>query len=437
MQLAFALLQKKTGCRLASPCGPQYGLLREGQRRRGINVTNMAETRFDAVVVAAGRGERAGQQGGPKQYRMIGGKPVLRHALESYLRHPKIRRVIAVIHADDRALFEAASAGLDAGRLAFVTGASDRQGSVLKGLDALSGEPPDFVLIHDGVRPFCDAAIIDRAMEALGPDNGVLAAVPVSDTLKKGDPSALVAGTLPRDGLFAAQTPQGFPFSAILEAHRKAETSGLRHFTDDAAIAEWAGLPVRLIAGSPDNFKITWPRDIAMADRILAAAFPDVRTGNGYDVHTFGPGDHVWLCGVKIPHEKTLSGHSDADVGLHALTDALLATIGAGDIGTHFPPSDPQWKGAPSHIFVEHAVRLVKEKGGRIANADITLIAEAPKVGPHRVAMTAALCAMLGVGPERVSVKATTNEKMGFVGRREGIAAIATATVIYPGEVPE
>ena len=397
----------------------------------------MAETRYDAIIVAAGRGERAGQDGGPKQYRRIGGKAVLRHALECYLDHPRIRRVVAVVHADDRNRFDEAAAGLDPARVTAVTGAADRQGSVLAGLEALAGDPPGFVLIHDGVRPFCEAAIIDRAIQALSPGNGVLAAVPVSDTLKKGDADGLVAGTGGRECSFGAQTPQGFPFAAILEAHRKADREGLRSFTDDAAIAEWAGLPVRLIAGSPGNFKITWPRDIAMADRILAPAFPDVRTGNGYDVHSFGPGDHVWLCGVKIAHDRTLSGHSDADVGLHALTDALLATIGAGDIGTHFPPSDPQWKGASSHIFVEHAVRLVKAKGGRIANADITLIAEAPKVGPHRTAMTAALGAMLGIGAERISVKATTNEKMGFVGRHEGIAAIATASVIYPGEVPE
>ncbi|MBN9250724.1 MAG: 2-C-methyl-D-erythritol 2,4-cyclodiphosphate synthase, partial [Mesorhizobium sp.] len=211
-------------------------------------------------------------------------------------------------------------------------------------------------------------------------------------------------------------------------------------FTDDAAIAEWASIPVKLVPGSPDNVKLTWARDIAMADQRLkttAPSFPDVRTGNGYDVHSFEAGDHVTLCGVAIPHSKMLSGHSDADVGLHALTDALLATCGAGDIGTHFPPSEPQWKGAASRIFVEHAVKLVRQRGGRIANADVTLICEAPKIGPHREAMVAALSTMLGISGERISIKATTNEKLGFVGREEGIAAIATASVIYPGEVPE
>jgi 2-C-methyl-D-erythritol 4-phosphate cytidylyltransferase/2-C-methyl-D-erythritol 2,4-cyclodiphosphate synthase len=216
----------------------------------------------------------------------------------------------------------------------------------------------------------------------------------------------------------------------------KAHHAGKTDFTDDAAIAEWTGMPVKLVEGSPDNIKLTWARDIEMADqRLSGTRFPDVRTGNGYDVHSFEVGDHVWLCGVKIPHTKKLSGHSDADVGLHALTDALLATRGAGDIGTHFPPSDPQWKGAVSKIFVEHAASLVRAAGGRIANADITLICEAPRIGPHREAMTTAISEMLGIDPGRVSVKATTNERLGFIGREEGIAAIATATVIYPGEV--
>ncbi|RVB54498.1 2-C-methyl-D-erythritol 2,4-cyclodiphosphate synthase, partial [Mesorhizobium sp. M7A.F.Ca.CA.004.06.1.1] len=225
-----------------------------------------------------------------------------------------------------------------------------------------------------------------------------------------------------------------------LAAHEKARHLGKMDFTDDAAIAEWAHIPVKIVPGSPDNVKLTWARDIAMADQRLSGErvrFPDIRTGNGYDVHAFEPGDHVTLCGVAIAHDKKLSGHSDADVGLHALTDALLATCGAGDIGTHFPPSDPQWKGAASRIFVEHAAKLVRARGGRIANADITLICEAPRVGPHREAMTAALSQMLAITPDRISIKATTNEKLGFVGREEGIAAIATASVVFPGEVPE
>lgn len=393
-----------------------------------------------AVVVAAGRGERAGSpQEGPKQYRRIGGRAVLSHVLSALLADQRIGTIIAVIHADDRALFDEAATRLDLSRIRVVTGGEERQASVLKGLEALEQEAPDQVLIQDGARPFLDTILLDGVISALGPDHGVLPALPVSDTLKRGL-DGLVTGTVDRAGLYGAQTPQAFPFAAILDAHRRAARESASLFTDDASIAEWAGLPVRLVAGSPDNLKITWSRDLAMADLMLSANqtfFPDVRTGNGYDVHSFEDGDHVWLCGVKIPHDRKLSGHSDADVGLHALTDALLATIGAGDIGTHFPPSDPQWKGAASRIFVEHAVQLVRAKGGRIANADITIIAEAPKVGPHREAMTAALCAMLGISPDRVSVKATTNEKMGFVGRREGIAAIATASVVYPGELPE
>jgi 2-C-methyl-D-erythritol 4-phosphate cytidylyltransferase/2-C-methyl-D-erythritol 2,4-cyclodiphosphate synthase len=300
----------------------------------------------------------------------------------------------------------------------------------------LSPFEPDIVLIHDAVRPFADRDLIARIIDKAATGAGALPALAVSDTLKRGDAGARVAGTVDRAGLFAAQTPQGFSFEAILDAHEKAAADGRDDFTDDAAIAEWAGMQVDIVAGSPDNVKLTWARDITMADELLSrqeTAFPDVRTGNGYDVHAFGPGDHVTLCGVAIPFGRGLSGHSDADVGLHALTDALLATCGAGDIGTHFPPSDPQWKGAASRLFVEHAARIVRAKGGRIANADITLICEAPKIGPHRERMVAALADMLGIDGGRVSVKATTNEKLGFIGRAEGIAAIATASVVYPG----
>jgi 2-C-methyl-D-erythritol 4-phosphate cytidylyltransferase/2-C-methyl-D-erythritol 2,4-cyclodiphosphate synthase len=283
------------------------------------------------------------------------------------------------------------------------------------------------------VSPELVAGVIEKAKNGVG----ALPALAISDTLKRAGPDGRIAGTVERAGLFAAQTPQGFPFRAILDAHERAAENSRNDFTDDAAIAEWAGMPVEIVTGSPDNVKLTWARDIAMADEKLSrAAFPDVRTGNGYDVHAFGPGDHVTLCGIAVPYEKTLSGHSDADVGLHALTDALLATCGAGDIGTHFSPSDPQWKGAASRLFVEHAVGIVRDKGGRIANADVTLICEAPKIGPHRERMVEALAAMLDIAPERISVKATTNEKLGFIGRSEGIAAIATASVIYPGSVP-
>lgn len=394
--------------------------------------------RIGVVIVAAGRGERAGQSAdGPKQYRRIGGVPVIRRTLEAFLAHPAIAEVAVAIHADDGALF-AGAAGALAGRVTAVPGGATRQASTRLALLALRDKGLDAVLIHDGVRPFADAALIDRVIAGLAPGGGSLPALAVSDTLKRAGRDRVVAGTVPRDGLFAAQTPQGFSFDAILAAHERAHEAGRDDFTDDAAIAEWAGIAVRIVEGSPDNVKLTWARDIDMANaRLSAGLLPDVRTGNGYDVHSFEDGDHVTLCGVAIPHSHKLSGHSDADVALHALTDALLATCGAGDIGTHFPPSDPRWKGAASRIFVEEAVRIVRGKGGRIANADITLIAEAPKIGPHRAAMTAALSSMLGVSADRVSVKATTNERLGFVGREEGIAAIATASVVYPGGLPE
>ncbi len=388
------------------------------------------------VIVAAGRGERAGQAEGPKQYRRIGGRAVIARTLDVFCAHPAVGRIVVVIHPDDGELFRDAAGSHD---VTAVPGGSTRQESVLLGLRALQAEQPRYVLIHDAVRPFANADLIARTVEAITNGQGALPCLPVSDTLKR-EADGMIGETVARAGLHAAQTPQGFPFTPILAAHEKAYAIGKTDFTDDAAVAEWAGIPVRLVAGSPDNVKLTWARDITMTDQRLTAnpaGFPDIRTGNGYDVHAFEPGDHVVLCGVPIPHDRKLSGHSDADVGLHALTDALLATCGAGDIGTHFPPSDPQWKGAASHLFVEHAVGLVRGRGGRIANADITLICEAPKIGPHRTAMTAALANMLKISPDRISVKATTNEKLGFIGRHEGIAAIATASVIYPGEVPE
>jgi 2-C-methyl-D-erythritol 4-phosphate cytidylyltransferase/2-C-methyl-D-erythritol 2,4-cyclodiphosphate synthase len=396
-----------------------------------------ADEKLAVVIVAAGRGERAGQAEGPKQYRKIGGRAVIARTLDAFRTHLRIGKIVVVIHPDDRELFrDAVGAGAD--NVTAVSGGATRQDSVLLGLQALREDAPRYVLIHDAVRPFVDAELVTRTIEAIGERQGALPALPVSDTLKR-EAQGMIGETVQRAGLYAAQTPQGFPFEPILAAHEKARDAGKRDFTDDASIAEWAHLPVRLVAGSPDNVKLTWAHDILMADQRFAAnqaGFPDVRTGNGYDVHSFEPGDHVVLCGIAIPHDRKLSGHSDADVGLHALTDALLATCGAGDIGTHFPPSDPQWKGAASRLFVEHAVKLVRERGGRIANADITLICEAPKIGPHRSAMTAELSEMLGISPDRISVKATTNEKLGFVGRNEGIAAIATASVVFPGDVP-
>ncbi len=399
----------------------------------------MATPQIAAILLAAGRGARAGSpDDGPKQYRNIGGKAVLARTIEAFLSHGAIDKVLCLIHPDDRELFENAVGNL-ARIVTVVEGGSTRQASTLNGLRALDAAP-DFVMVHDAARPFVSPELLYRIVGALDDKHGVLPALTVSDTIKTATPDGMVAATVDRSTLHAAQTPQAFPFARILAAHEKAASENRMDFTDDSAIAEWAGIEVRLVVGAAENIKLTWPKDIEMADLKLSGApapFPDVRTGTGYDVHCFGEGDHVTLCGVEIPFDKTLSGHSDADVGLHALTDALLATCGAGDIGTHFPPSDPQWKGASSHIFLAHAAQCVREAGGRIANADITIIAEAPKVGPHRDAMTARIADILNVAQDRVSVKATTNEKLGFVGREEGIAAIASASVIYPGSVPQ
>lgn len=393
------------------------------------------------VIVAAGRGERAGTADGPKQYRTIGGHPVVSHTIQAFLSHARIGRIVVAIHPDDDELFRTCVAGFNDDRIAAIHGGATRQESTRLALRALRDDAPNLVLIHDAVRPFVDAGLIDRTIAAIDSRQGALPAIQVADTLKRMNGDGNVAETVPRAGLHAAQTPQGFPFWPILAAHEKAFQLGKQDFTDDAAVAEWANIPVRIVMGSPDNMKLTWARDLVVADQRLGGgrqAFPDVRTGNGYDVHSFEPGDdHVTLCGVSIPHHKRLSGHSDADVGLHALTDALLATCGAGDIGTHFPPSDPQWKGASSSLFVEHAAAIVRSNGGRIANADITLVCEAPRIGPHREKMVEAIASMLKISAGRISIKATTNERLGFIGREEGIAAIATASVIFPGEVPE
>ncbi|MET3600021.1 bifunctional 2-C-methyl-D-erythritol 4-phosphate cytidylyltransferase/2-C-methyl-D-erythritol 2,4-cyclodiphosphate synthase [Martelella mangrovi] len=388
------------------------------------------------VVVAAGRGERAGvPEEGPKQYRPIGGMPVISHTLSGFVEWAGASAgIVVVIHPDDEALFrDALSHVRQADGIQFVYGGDTRQQSVLNGLEALERANPSHVLIHDAVRPFFDAPLIERICAALkAGDNAVLPAIAVADTLKQADAHHMVAGTVPRAGLFAAQTPQAFDFAVIFDAHRRAAAEQRFDFTDDAGIAEWAGLGVRLVDGLADNVKLTFRRDLAMADEKLSQnLIADIRTGNGYDVHKLVPGDGVTLCGVRIPHDMTLSGHSDADVAFHALTDALLATCGEGDIGDHFPPSDPQWKGAASNIFLAHAAKIVRDKGGVILNADVSLIAEAPKVGPHRNEMRQKIADCLGIDLARCSVKATTNETIGFVGRGEGIAAIATASVSY------
>jgi 2-C-methyl-D-erythritol 4-phosphate cytidylyltransferase / 2-C-methyl-D-erythritol 2,4-cyclodiphosphate synthase len=391
------------------------------------------------ILVAAGRGERAGASSeGPKQYRRIGGKPVIVHTLEKFRSIMPDAPVVIVIHPDDEALLANAMRPHKtlSDTITITHGGKTRQQSVLAGLEAAQGLQPDYVMIHDAVRPFFDQPMLSRIIDALdGGADAVLPAMPVADTLKRGSETGHVSDTVSRSGLFAAQTPQSFVYAKILAAHRQAAEAGRDDFTDDAAIAEWAGLPVLLVEGSADNTKLTVKRDLEMANaRLIPAALPDVRTGNGYDVHQLVEGDGVTLCGVFIPHTQALSGHSDADVALHALTDALLATCGAGDIGDHFPPSDPQWRGAASRIFLEHAAKIVRDAGGTIMNADISLIAEEPKIGPHRQIMREKLSEILDISLDRCSVKATTNEKIGFVGRGEGIAAIATATVVFQGK---
>jgi 2-C-methyl-D-erythritol 4-phosphate cytidylyltransferase / 2-C-methyl-D-erythritol 2,4-cyclodiphosphate synthase len=388
------------------------------------------------VIVAAGRGERAGaSHEGPKQYRLIGGRSIISRTIEALAAHPRISDIVVVINPDDEDLFQA-SMPEPGYQIMTVHGGSTRQSSTYKGLLALQTRAPRYVMIHDGVRPFVDSDLLDRVVENLNEKIGVIPVLPVSDTVKRVDTNGLINSTVPRAGLYGAQTPQAFCYGDILSAHARAAAQTGVDFSDDASIAEFAGLPVRIVEGSTANVKLTWKGDIDMADKMLSPRLPDVRVGNGYDVHAFEDGSSVTLCGVAIPHTAKLLGHSDADVALHALTDALLATLGAGDIGTHFPPSDPQWRGAASEIFVRRAVRLVRDSGGRIANTDVTLICEAPQISPHRDAMVAVLSDMLGIESSRISVKATTNEKLGFIGRGEGIAAIATASVVYPGSLP-
>ncbi len=384
-----------------------------------------------ALIVAAGRGTRFGGER-PKQYLTLAGHPVLRYSLAAFAGHPEISAVRAVIHPDDRDSYDEAAQGLDL--LDPVPGGASRQDSARLGLESLEAAAPDKVLIHDGARPFVPEALISRVVSTLEQAPGALPALPVTDTLKRGS-EGLVGETVPRAGLWRAQTPQGFRYQAILEAHRAVAAAGGADYTDDAAIAEQAGLAVQLVEGAGENLKVTTPEDLEQAARRLAGRPEELRTGFGFDVHRFGPGDRVWLCGVAVPHDASLLGHSDADVGLHALTDALLGALAAGDIGDHFPPSDPRWAGAASDQFLAHAGGLVAARGGRIVNCDVTLICERPKVGPHRAAMVARVAAILGLEPERVSVKATTTEQLGFTGRREGIAAQATATVALPRDL--
>ena len=368
-----------------------------------------------AIIVAAGRGTRAGGEI-PKQWQSLAGQPVLAHTLAAFA---GMRRVL-VIHPDDRARAEAL--GTDA---LLVAGGNSRAQSVRNALEALEGAGITRVLIHDGARPLVTPDLIARLDRALEDGPAAAPALAVTDALWRGADGE-VAGTQNRDGLWRAQTPQAFNFDAILAAHRAHPGDA----ADDVEVARAAGLPVRIVEGSEDNLKLTFPGDFARAETILKGRRMEIRLGNGYDVHAFTEGDHCWLCGVKVPHSKALLGHSDADVGMHALTDAIYGALAQGDIGRHFPPSDPQWKGAESHIFLRHAIELATKMGFRLMNCDVTLVCERPKIGPHAEAMRAALAAIMGVDLHRVSVKATTSERLGFTGREEGIAAIATATLV-------
>lgn len=375
-----------------------------------------------AIIVAAGRGTRAGE-GLPKQWRDLCGRPVLAHTIDA-LRAAGLGRFVLVIHPDDRGRAEA----LDLAGVTLVEGGATRTESVRAALETLAGDPPAQVLIHDGARPLVSRAVVEGVIGGLAQAQAAAPALPVVDALWRGG-DGVVAGGVDRTGLYRAQTPQGFDFETILAAHRAHRGDA----PDDVEIARAAGIGVVITEGSEDNPKLTYPADFARAERLLRermAPVTDIRLGNGYDVHAFTEGDGCWLCGVKVPHDRALLGHSDADVGMHALTDAIYGALAEGDIGRHFPPSDPQWKGAASHIFLRHAVALAAARGYRIGNCDVTLVCERPKIGPHAGAMQTALAEIMGIEVGRVSVKATTSERLGFTGREEGIASIATVCLI-------
>ncbi|WP_294539605.1 bifunctional 2-C-methyl-D-erythritol 4-phosphate cytidylyltransferase/2-C-methyl-D-erythritol 2,4-cyclodiphosphate synthase [uncultured Rhodoblastus sp.] len=405
---------------------------------------NPHETGSGAIflVVAAGRGARAGA-GGPKQYRALNGRQVLTRTLEALLAAAPQARARVVIHADDLALYEAAVAPLAGDLQAKIDpsafGGATRQDSVRLGLEAIAAAgAPDgtLVLIHDAARPFVGPGLIARALEAAREKGAAIPGTPVTDTIKQVAGDSRIVATPERATLRAVQTPQAFRLGLILAAHRAVREDGCRELTDDAAVAEWAGHCVFVFPGDSDNIKLTTTEDFLRAEAKLPdelhVVLPDIRTGQGFDVHAFGDGGHVWLGGVKVPHDRGLVGHSDADVLLHAITDAVLGAIAEGDIGAHFPPGDPQWRGAPSEVFLRHAVQLVGAKGGRVAHIDATLICERPKVGPHRDAIRENIASIMALPLDRVAVKATTSERLGFTGRQEGIAALATATVRLP-----
>ncbi|MEX5728986.1 2-C-methyl-D-erythritol 4-phosphate cytidylyltransferase/2-C-methyl-D-erythritol 2,4-cyclodiphosphate synthase [Rhodovulum iodosum] len=377
-----------------------------------------------AIIVAAGRGTRAGGAR-PKQYQDLAGRAVLARTIEAFAAHPRVDALVVVLHPEDGDLFAEAVAGLDL-EVTTVSGGATRDASVQAGLGAVA-PGTEAVLIHDGARPLISAAVIDRVLDALSAHPGAAPALPVTDALWQGGNGRVLAPRH-RGGLYRAQTPQGFLLRAIQAAHA-AHPGGA---VDDVEVALAAGLDVGIVEGEEDNLKITHPDDFVRAERVLREREMDIRTGNGFDVHAFCAGDAVILCGIAVPHDRALKGHSDADVGMHAVTDAIYGALADGDIGQHFPPSDPQWKGAASDIFLKHAVGRATDRGYRIANADLTLICERPKIGPHAAAMRAEMARLMGIDEGRMSVKATTSEKLGFTGRQEGIAALATVTLVKP-----
>ena len=385
------------------------------------------------IVVAAGKGERANADGvgAPKQYRQLAGEAVLSRTIRAFLVVDAVTTILPVIHPDHADRY--AALGLDDVRLQPpVPGGASRQESVLAGLNALAATQPDYVLIQDAARPFATPLLVEAVIAALVGADGALPVLPITDTIKRSPDGKLVTATEDRSQLFGAQTPQGFSFQPILLAHQRA-ISETRQFTDDAEIAEWAGLTVAMVPGDRNNIKITHPEDFVRAERIIKGDYSmETRIGSGFDFHEFEPGDAVWLGGVRIPHNAKLKGHSDADVALHALTDAILGAIGEGDIGVHFPPSDMQWHNAASKIFLEHAGKLVKQANGRIVNVDVTIVCEAPKIAPHVAAMQSLIGETLGLSTKRIAIKATTAERLGFIGREEGMVAMATASVEMP-----
>ena len=383
--------------------------------------------RVVALLMAAGSGTRLGAAL-PKQYLSLLGRPVIRHAAEALLREGLVEAIQPVVAEGEAVRVAGLLDGLPV-RPAVVGGAV-RQASVRAGLEALAGDPPDVVLVHDAARPVIGAGTVAALLAALGDHPGAIPAQPVADTLKAAA-DGRVERTVPRAGLFRAQTPQAFRFGALLDAHRRAT----EEVTDDAALLEAAGLAVAVVPGSENNVKITYPGDV---ERVEAAMLPRFlpRAGTGFDVHRLVPDRPLWLCGVRVPHELGLDGHSDADVGLHALCDAIYGALAEGDIGRHFPPSEMRWKDADSSAFVTHAAGRVAARGGVLCNADVTLICERPKITPHAPAMIARVAELLGVPADRVSVKATTTERLGFTGRGEGIAAQAAVSLLVPADAP-